>query len=61
MITGVRMVKTSQPLRLLIVDDHVVIREALRMLIESQPSMKVVAMAGNRAEAIQRQDEPHPT
>ncbi|HKO42622.1 MAG TPA: response regulator transcription factor [Pyrinomonadaceae bacterium] len=43
---------TSQ-LRILIVDDHEVVRAGLRMLIDSQPGMKVVAMASNRKEALE--------
>ena len=36
----------------MIVDDHAVIRAGLRMLIEQDQTMKVVAMAGTRAEAL---------
>jgi DNA-binding NarL/FixJ family response regulator len=48
------MANNSQVLRLLIVDDHVIVRDGLRMLIDSQPAMKVVGMAGNRAEALEQ-------
>lgn len=37
----------------MIVDDHAVIRSGLRMLIEHNPRMNVVAMAGNRIEAFE--------
>ena len=37
----------------MIVDDQLVVREGLRMLIESQSGMKVVAMASTRTEALQ--------
>jgi two-component system nitrate/nitrite response regulator NarL len=40
-------------LRVLIVDDHLVVRTGLRMLIENQPRMKVVGMAANRKEALE--------
>ena len=43
---------TSEPIRILIVDDHVVVRAGLRMLIEQNPSMKVIGLAGNRSEAL---------
>jgi len=39
-------------IRVLIIDDHQLVRTGLRMLIESQPEMKVVGKAGNSAEAL---------
>jgi two-component system, NarL family, nitrate/nitrite response regulator NarL len=39
-------------IRILIVDDHAVVRAGLRMLIDQNPEMKVVGVAGNRAEAL---------
>src|SRR5205809_1107987 len=44
---------SPSPIRVLIVDDHAVVRAGLRMLIDSQCPMKVVAEAGTRAEAVQ--------
>ena len=38
-------------IRILIVDDQLIVREGLRMLIENHPGTKVVAMARTRAEA----------
>jgi DNA-binding NarL/FixJ family response regulator len=43
---------TSEPIRILIVDDHAVVRTGLRMLIEQNPTMKVMGLAGNRSEAL---------
>ena len=43
---------TSEPIRILIVDDHAVVRAGLRMLIEQNPAMKVIGVAGNRSEAL---------
>ena len=40
------------PIRIMIVDDHAVIRAGLRMLIEQDHTMTVVAMAGTPAEAL---------
>jgi two-component system, NarL family, nitrate/nitrite response regulator NarL len=40
------------PIRIMIVDDHAVVRSGLRMLIEQDQTMSVVAMAGNRVEAL---------
>ncbi|HKG79609.1 MAG TPA: response regulator transcription factor, partial [Pyrinomonadaceae bacterium] len=45
---------TSKPINIMIVDDHVVIRSGLRMLIEHDKRMRVVAQAGNKAEALER-------
>jgi len=39
-------------IRIMIVDDHAVIRTGLRMLIEQEQTMTVVAMAGSPAEAL---------
>jgi two-component system nitrate/nitrite response regulator NarL len=39
-------------IRIIIVDDQLVVREGLRMLIENHPGTKVVAMASTRAEAL---------
>jgi two-component system, NarL family, response regulator len=40
------------PIRILITDDHMVVRTGLRSMIETQPDMKVVAEATNGQEAI---------
>jgi len=45
---------SQAPIRIMIVDDHTVIRSGLRMLIEQDHGMSVVAMAGNRVEALER-------
>ena len=38
--------------RLLLADDHVVVRRGLRAILDSQPDLKVVAEAGDGAEAL---------
>ena len=43
---------TESPIRILIVDDHAIVRAGLRMLIEAHPGMVVVGEAGNRDEAL---------
>jgi len=40
-------------IRILIVDDQLIVREGLRMLIENHPGTKVVAMATTRSEALE--------
>jgi DNA-binding NarL/FixJ family response regulator len=44
-------------LKIMIVDDHAVVREGLRLLLEKEPDMEVVAEAGNGAMAIQSANE----
>jgi DNA-binding NarL/FixJ family response regulator len=39
--------------RILLADDHVLVREGLRLILDRQPDLEVVAEAGDGAEAIQ--------
>src|SRR5436189_6004788 len=43
---------STDPIRVLLMDDHVVMRRGLRMLIESQPGLSVVGEATDRDAAI---------
>ena len=45
---------TQSPIRLLIVDDHPVVRDGLRGIFESDPQFEVAGEAGNGAEAVTR-------
>lgn len=47
-------------LRILLADDHKILRDGLRLLIDSQPDMCVVAEAVNGKEAIHKVREAHP-
>jgi len=47
------MEPAPQKIRIVIVDDQLVVREGLRMLLENHPGMKVVGMAGTRSEALE--------
>jgi DNA-binding NarL/FixJ family response regulator len=48
------------PIRILLADDHTVVRKGLRLLLESQPGFAVVADAPNGREAVALADEHHP-
>jgi DNA-binding NarL/FixJ family response regulator len=48
------------PIRVLLVDDHVVMRQALRMLLESHPQLEVVADVENGREAVLAADQLRP-
>jgi two-component system, NarL family, response regulator LiaR len=41
-------------IRILIVDDHIVVRKGLRMLLKSDPALEVIGEAGNGLEAIEQ-------
>lgn len=43
---------TEPGIRILLVDDHQILREGLRSLLDSEPDMKVVAEAGSAKESI---------
>jgi len=43
---------TSNPIRILIADDHAVVREGLRALIDTEPGMELVGEAADGAEAV---------
>src|SRR5438128_6067106 len=47
-------------IRVLIADDHGVVAEGLRNLIEAQTDMKVIALAGDGREAVRRVMESSP-
>jgi DNA-binding NarL/FixJ family response regulator len=40
--------------RILLADDHEVVRDGLRMVLEAQPDLEVVAQAGDGVEALER-------
>lgn len=43
----------TKPIRILLIDDHVVMRAGLRMLINSQPGLSVVGEAATAAEGLE--------
>jgi two-component system response regulator NreC len=48
-----RNVSVDQPVKLLLVDDHPIVRSGLRMLFLSEPSMTIVGEASSGQEAIE--------
>ncbi len=50
----------TDPLRVLLADDHVTVRHGLKLLIDGQDDMKVVAEASDGATAVQRAIELKP-
>ena len=46
--------ETGQPLRIVLADDHVTVRQGLKLLIEAEPDMVVVAEAGDGEAAVQK-------
>lgn len=50
----------ATPVRIMIVDDHTIVRAGLRLLIESRPGFKVVGEAGNGAQARELAESGQP-
>ena len=48
------MPEKSKPLRILLADDHVTVRHGLKLLIDSEPDMKVVAEASDGEAAVRQ-------
>src|SRR5262245_14345932 len=54
------MPNPKQPLRILLADDHVTVRHGLKLMIDGEPDMKVVAEVSDGALAVQRAQELQP-
>ena len=50
----------AQSVRIVLADDHVVVRSALRMLLEAEPEFEVVSEAGDADEAARKVRGHHP-
>lgn len=51
---------THAPIRILLVDDHVLLREGVRAVVGTQPDMEIVGEAAGGAEAITEYARLHP-
>src|SRR5437868_3535909 len=51
---------SAEQIRVLVVDDHAVVREGVRPILEGEPGFVVVAEAGNGADALGLTAERHP-
>ena len=54
------MANTAPSVRLVIVDPHLLVCDGLRMLLDSQPGLKVVGIANNPAEALKEAKSKSP-
>jgi DNA-binding NarL/FixJ family response regulator len=45
---------SAAPIRLMLVDDHVMVAESLRIILEQEDDIEVVAVAGTVADAVER-------
>lgn len=51
---------SASRIRLLLVDDHQIVRAGLRMLLQTEPDMEIVGEAGSGDEALQAAQTLHP-
>ncbi len=49
---------TPLKIRILVADDHALVRRGLRMVLDSQPDLEVVAEVGDGAQAVERALQP---
>jgi len=47
-------------IRVLVVDDHAIIRRGMKAVLELVPDIKIIGEAGNGLEAVKKADELHP-
>ena len=54
------MADKTRALRILLADDHVTVRQGLKLLIDSEPDMEVIGEAGDGSEAVHKAKELMP-
>ncbi len=47
-------------IRILLADDHAVVRQGFKMILSAQPDMEIVGEAGNGREAVELAEQLHP-
>jgi two-component system response regulator NreC len=52
--------KMTEKIRVLVTEDHVIVREGLRAILDSQPDIQVVGEATNGIEAVQKANDTRP-
>ena len=57
---GMTTPAADRPLRIVVVDDHPVVRDGLRGMIDGQPDLVVVGRGGRRNEAVAVVVQEHP-
>jgi DNA-binding NarL/FixJ family response regulator len=55
-----KMQTPGKKIRILLVDDHTVVRKGIRMILSAQPDMEVVAEAKNGSEAVVEAEKAQP-
>ena len=50
----------SQKIRILLADDHAVVRQGFKLILAAQPDMEIVGEAGNGREAVELAEKLHP-
>ena len=50
----------SQKIRILLADDHAVVRQGFKLILASQPDMEIVGEAGNGSEAVAMAEQLRP-
>lgn len=53
-------VSAKHMIRILLADDHALVRQGFRMILEDQPDMEIVGQAGNGREAVELASKLHP-